>query len=98
MYNYRRRTILAGRFVMFCHLNRAGFARLTRFPIGTFCARFAVMRWFTRLRRSLVIITLYGIGILEAYYLPRYGIEWLLVALGATAFLAGFWIRTHWDI
>ena len=55
------------------------------------------LRWF---RRGLFIITLYSIGLSEAYYLPRYGygIEWLLGALGATAFLAGFWMRTHQDI
>jgi len=55
------------------------------------------LRW---LRRSLFIITLYSIGLTEAYYLPRYGygIEWLLGALGVTAFLAGFWMRAHRDI
>jgi len=55
------------------------------------------LRWF---RRGLFIITLYSIGLSEAYYLPRYGygIEWLLGALGATAFLAGFWMRAHRDI
>jgi hypothetical protein len=55
------------------------------------------LRWF---RRGLFIITLYSIGLSEAYYLPRYGysIEWLLGALGATAFLAGFWMRAHQDI
>jgi hypothetical protein len=52
-------------------------------------------RW---LRRALLIITLYTIGLVEAYYLPRYGIEWLLGALGATAFLAGCWPRAHRDI
>ena len=55
------------------------------------------LRW---LRRGLFIITLYSIGLTEAYYLPRYGygIEWLLGALGVTAFLAGFWLRAHQDI
>jgi len=52
------------------------------------------MKW---LRRIFMIMTLYGIGILEGYYLPRYGIEWMLAAIGATAFLAGFWIRARWD-
>lgn len=53
------------------------------------------MKW---LRRIFMIGTLYGIGILEGYYLPRYGIEWMLAAIGATAFLAGFWIRARWDL
>jgi hypothetical protein len=56
------------------------------------------MKWLKWLRRSFFILTLYGIGILEGYYVPRYGIEWLLVAIGTTAFLAGFWIRAHWDV
>jgi len=58
----------------------------------------ASMKVFQWLRRALLIITLYTIGLVEAYYLPRYGIEWLLGALGATAFLAGFWMRAHRDI
>jgi hypothetical protein len=37
-------------------------------------------------------------GLAEAHYLARFGIEWLLAALGATAFLAGFWMRMHWDV
>ena len=51
-------------------------------------------------RRALFIVTLYTIGLAEAYYLPRYGygIEWLLGALGATAFVAGFWMRAHRNI
>ena len=53
------------------------------------------MKW---LRRIFMIVTLYGIGILEGYYLPRYGIEWMLGAIGATAFVAGFWIRTRWEV
>lgn len=56
------------------------------------------MKRFKRLRHCLVILILYGIGLLEAYYLPRYGIEWLLAGIGATAFLAGYWMRTHWDV
>jgi hypothetical protein len=55
------------------------------------------MKWRKRIRRASIILTLYSIGILEAYYLPRYGIEWMLVAIGATALLAGFYMRTHWD-
>ena len=53
------------------------------------------MKW---LRRIFMIVTLYSIGILEGYYLPRYSIEWMLGAMGATAFLAGFWLRTRWEV
>jgi len=56
------------------------------------------MKVFKWIRRSFVILTLYGIGLLEGYYLPRYGIGWMLAAMGATAFLAGYWMRTHWDV
>jgi hypothetical protein len=56
------------------------------------------MKWRKRIRRTFTILTLYGIGLLEAYYLPGYGIEWMLAAIGATALLAGFWMRTHWDV
>ena len=56
-----------------------------------------VMRRHKRLRHGLIILTLYAIGVLEAYYLPHYGIEWMLGAIGATALLAGFWMRKHWD-
>jgi hypothetical protein len=56
------------------------------------------MKFFRWLRRAVFILTLYSIGLVEAYYLPRYGIEWFLCALGATAFLAGFWLRAHRDI
>jgi hypothetical protein len=55
------------------------------------------MKWIKWLKRSVLILTLYSIGIVEGYYLPRYGIEWFLVAIGITAFLSGFWIRKHWD-
>jgi hypothetical protein len=44
-----------------------------------------------------MILVIYGIGLLEGHYLPRYGIEWMLAAMAATAFLAGYWIRTNWD-
>jgi hypothetical protein len=53
--------------------------------------------WRKRMRRGFFVFTLYGIGILEAYYLPRYGIEWMLAAIGATALLGGFWLRKNWD-
>jgi hypothetical protein len=56
------------------------------------------MKWTKWLRHGFVILTLYSMALLEGYYLPRYGIEWMLAALAATAFLAGFWIRAHWDV
>ena len=56
------------------------------------------MKWKRRIRHTLIILTLYGIAIVEAYYLPRYGIEWMLAAIGATALLAGFWMRKNWDV
>jgi hypothetical protein len=56
------------------------------------------MRWRRWVRRGFVISTLYAAGILEGYYIPRYyGIEWMLLAIGATAIFAGFWIRSRWD-
>jgi hypothetical protein len=55
------------------------------------------MPWRKQLRRGFMIVTLYVIGLLEGTYLPRYGIEWMLAAIGATAILAGFWIRSNWD-
>lgn len=47
----------------------------------------------------MIILVLYGIGISEAHYLPRYGydLKWVLGALGLTAFVAGYWINNHWD-
>ena len=50
-----------------------------------------------RIRRISIISTLYAIGLVEAYYLPRYGIQWLLAALLATVLLASFWIRSRWN-
>jgi hypothetical protein len=49
------------------------------------------------IRRSFALSTLYGIGILEALYMPRYGIECFLVSILATAFIGGFWIKRNWD-
>jgi hypothetical protein len=40
---------------------------------------------------------LFGVGLVEAYQLPRYGIEWLLGGIVATVILASFWIRSQWD-
>lgn len=53
-----------------------------------------IYRW---LRHSFIIIVLYSIGLAELYYLPRYGIEYFLCGIGATVFMAGFWMRSHWD-
>jgi hypothetical protein len=57
------------------------------------------MKWLRALKRTMIILALYGIGILEAHFIPRYGygLEWVLGAIGLTAFLAGLWVRTHWD-
>ena len=55
------------------------------------------MKWLRAVKRTMVILVLYGIAISEGYYLPRYGMEWMLGAIGLTAFLAGYWIREHWD-
>ena len=55
------------------------------------------MKWRNRIRRTSIILALYGIGLAEAYYLPRYGIEWLLGGIVATVILASFWIRSSWD-
>jgi hypothetical protein len=65
---------------------------------GIIYALFMDMKWKKRIRHTLIILTLYGIALLEAYYLPRYGIEWMLAAIGATALLAGFWMRKNWDV
>jgi hypothetical protein len=57
------------------------------------------MKWLVAFKRTTVILALYGIAIVEALYIPRYGygVEGMLCALGATAFVAGYWIRNHWD-
>jgi hypothetical protein len=44
-----------------------------------------------------MVLTLPGIGLLERYYLPPYGIEWMLAAMGVTALLGGYWMRTNWE-
>ena len=49
------------------------------------------------LRHIFIITTLYGIGLLEAYFLPRYGIEYFLGAICVTVFGAGLWMRKNWD-
>lgn len=50
-----------------------------------------------RIRRISIISTLYAIGLVEAYYLPRYGIQWLLAGVLATVLLASYWIRSRWN-
>ena len=56
------------------------------------------MKILTWLRHGLIITVIYGIGIAELYYLPRYGLEYFLGAIGLTVFSAGFWMRTHWNV
>ena len=53
--------------------------------------------WGSRIRRTSIMLTLFGFGLVEAYHLPRYGIEWLLTGILATVLLAGFWSRSQWD-
>ncbi|HEY7221464.1 MAG TPA: hypothetical protein VH985_24045 [Candidatus Binatia bacterium] len=55
------------------------------------------VKWRDRIRRTSIVSTLYGIGFIEAYYLPRYGIQWLLAGILATVLLASFWIRSRWN-
>jgi len=55
------------------------------------------MNWSRAIRRTFIIVVLYVIAIAEVYYLPRYGVEWLLGSLALTAFLAGNWIRANWN-
>ena len=55
------------------------------------------MKILTWLRQALIISVIYSIGLVELYYLPRYGLEYLLGAIGLTVFMAGFWLRTHWE-
>jgi hypothetical protein len=50
-----------------------------------------------RIRHISIISTLYAVGLFEAYYLPRYGIQWLLAGVLATVLLASFWIRSRWN-
>ncbi|MGH7817083.1 MAG: hypothetical protein ACREOR_06815 [Candidatus Binatia bacterium] len=56
------------------------------------------MKILTWLRQGFIISVIYSIGLVELFYLPRYGLEYLLGAIGATVFMAGFWMRTHWDV
>jgi hypothetical protein len=68
--------------------------RLHIFSTGTFlCSSFGHEMAQAQLHDS----DPYGVGILEGVYLPRCGIEWMLAAIGTTAFLAGFWIRARWE-
>jgi len=50
-----------------------------------------------RIKQSFMIMTLYAIGIAELYFLPKYGIEYFLASIGATVFMAGYWIRARWE-
>ena len=53
--------------------------------------------WRQWIRRTAMLLTIGAVGLLEAYSLPRYGIEWMLAAIAGTVFLAGYWIRISWD-
>jgi hypothetical protein len=55
--------------------------------------RIPKVTWRSRVRRISIILTLFGLGLVEAHQLPRYGIEWLLGGILATVILASFWIR-----
>jgi hypothetical protein len=59
--------------------------------------RISKVTWGSRIRHASIILTLFGLGLVEAYKLPRYGIEWLLAGILATVILASFWIRSQWD-
>lgn len=59
-----------------------------------FLERMKILTW---LRQGVIISVIYTIGLVELYYLPRYGLEYLLGAIGLTVFMAGFWLRTHWE-
>jgi hypothetical protein len=59
--------------------------------------RISKVTWVSRIRRTSIILTLFGFGLVEAYQLPRYGVEWLLAGILATVLLASFWIRSQWD-
>ncbi len=59
--------------------------------------RISKVTWVEGIRRASIILTLFGLGLVEAYQLPRYGIEWLLAGILATVILASFWIRSQWD-
>jgi len=86
------------RDVTFCPVKRAALQRFTADFFGTACAQSTGVKKVLRvIRKAFVVLTLYAIGLVEAYFLPRYGLEWLLGGLAATAFLAGLWLRTHWE-
>ncbi len=56
-----------------------------------------IMTMYSRLRHACIILVFMSIGLAELYYLPRYGIEYFLCGIGATAFMAGLWMRAYWD-
>jgi len=86
------------RSVTFCHQKHAGFAHAHAIYAGTEPALLLVMKIYTWIRHGFIISALYAIGLVELHYLPRYGLEYFLGAIGLTAFTAGFWMRTHWDV
>jgi hypothetical protein len=88
----------ASRRTSFFPWNGAGFTPAHASYTGINCALLNDMKWLIWIRRGFFILSLYAIAVLEGQYLPRYGIEWMLTAIGATAFLAGLWVRSHWDL
>jgi hypothetical protein len=56
------------------------------------------MKIYKWLRHSFILLVIYSIGIAELYFLPRYGIEYFLGGIGATVFMTGTWMRTHWNV
>jgi hypothetical protein len=44
-----------------------------------------------------MLLIIGAVGLLEAYSLPRYGLEWMLAAIAGTVFMAGYWVRMNWD-
>ena len=44
-----------------------------------------------------MLLTVGATGLLEAYFLPRYGIDLMLIVIAATVFMVGWWARLNWD-
>lgn len=53
--------------------------------------------WRQWVRRTAMLLIIGAVGLLEAYSLPRYGLEWMLAAIAGTVFMAGHWVRMNWD-
>jgi len=79
---------------MFCYQNLPQLPKINWYQL---CHLVVDMNWSRTIRRTFVILVLYGIAIAEVYYLPRYGVEWLIGGLALTAILAGHWMRANWS-